>query len=134
MTPAATTVAARPVTAPGVTNDRGRNRITSKALNRVVAAVTADALGVKASRVGVDLADEKGLLVLTVTTPIRVVSLARVHGGDGVVGRSGGSIVDRAARAQEVIRDRVNEITGSAIGRVTVRLSGADIQEEERVR
>ncbi len=83
---------------------------------------------------GVDLADEKGLLVLTVTTPIRVVSLARVRESTDVVGRSGGSVVDRAARAQETIRDRVNEITGSAIGRVTVRLSGADIQREERVR
>lgn len=134
MTPAATSVAAHPVTAPGPGHDRGRNRITSRALNRVVAAVTADALGVKASRVGVDLADEKGLLVLTVTTPIRVVSLRRVHDGVGVVDRSGGSILDRAARAQEIIRDRVTEITGSAIGRVVVRLSGADIQEEERVR
>ncbi|WP_174523006.1 hypothetical protein [Herbiconiux solani] len=143
MTPAATTVAARPGTArpatvdpatggPASGRERGRNRITTKALNRVVAAVTADALGVKASRVGVELADENGILVLTVTTPIRVVSLGRVR--DGAVARSGGSVVERAARAQETIRDRVNEITGSAVGRVTVRLSGADIQEEERVR
>ena len=143
-----TTVAARPGTArpatvdsarvrpgtirAGTDHERGRNRITTKALNRVVAAVTADALGVKASRVGVELADENGILVLTVTTPIRVVSLGRVR--DGAVARSGGSVVERAARAQETIRDRVNEITGSAVGRVTVRLSGADIQEEERVR
>ncbi|MCS5721655.1 hypothetical protein N1028_12520 [Herbiconiux sp. CPCC 203407] len=134
MTPAATTVAARPVTASGAAPARGRNRITSKALHRVVAAVTAEALGVKASRVGVDLADEEGLLVLTVSTPIRVVSLARVREGADVVGRSGGSVIDRAARAQETIRGRVNEITGSAIGRVTVRLSGADIKREERVR
>ncbi|MDO9396011.1 MAG: hypothetical protein Q7T71_05665, partial [Herbiconiux sp.] len=70
MTPAATTVAARTASASGAALDRGRNRITSKALNRVVAAVTAEALGVKASRVAVDLADEKGLLLLTVTTPI----------------------------------------------------------------
>ncbi len=114
--------------------DRGRNRVTTKALNRIVAAVTADALGVTAGRVGVQLADEKGLLVLTVTTPIRVVSLNRVHAVPGVVERSGGSIVDRAGRAQETIRERVNELTGSAIGRVTVRLSAADIQNEERVR
>lgn len=114
--------------------DRGRNRVTSKALNRIVAAVTADALGVTAGRVGVQLADEKGLLVLTVSTPIRVVALSRVHAGPAVVDRSGGSIIDRAARAQEVIRDRVNELTGSAIGRVTVRLTTVDIQNEERVR
>ncbi|WP_066039646.1 hypothetical protein [Herbiconiux solani] len=122
-----TTAATTPVAA-------GRNRITSRALNRVVAAVTADALGVEASRVGVALADEKGLLVLTVTTPIRVVSLNRVAEERAVVERAGGSIVSRAARAQETIRDRVNALTGSAVARVTVRLSAADIQKEERVR
>ncbi|NYD68718.1 hypothetical protein [Agromyces atrinae] len=114
--------------------DRGRNRVTAKALTRVVAAVTADALGVKASRVGVGLSDDKGLLVLTVTTPIRVASLTRVHAAPGVVERSGGTIVDRAARAQETIRERVSALTGSQIARVTVKLSAADIQEEERVR
>ncbi|WP_440708275.1 hypothetical protein [Herbiconiux sp. YIM B11900] len=131
MSAAATNVVAAGSPSP---SQRGRNRITSKALNRVVAAVTADALGVAPKRVGVDLSDEKGLLVLTVTTPIRVVSLARVHSGSGVIDRAGGTVLDRAARAQETIRDRVAAITGSAIGRVVVRLSAADIQEEERVR
>ncbi len=131
MNAAATNVVAAGTPAP---SNRGRNRITSKALSRVVAAVTADALGVAPKRVGVDRADEKGLLVLTVTTPIRVVSLARVHSGPGVIDRAGGTVLDRAARAQETIRDRVSDITGSAIGRVVVRLSAADIQEEERVR
>jgi hypothetical protein len=144
MTAAATNaVAARPTApvldkregvTPVTTERRGRNRIAGKALNRVVAAVTADALGVKASRVGVDLADERGLLVLTVTTPIRVIALSRVDAAGSAVGRAGGSVLDRAARAQETIRDRVNELTGSAVGRVTVRITSADIQNEERVR
>ncbi|WP_291039898.1 hypothetical protein [Herbiconiux sp.] len=116
------------------TEPRGRNRIAAKALNRVVAAVTADALDVKASRVGVDIADEKGLLVLTVSTPIRVVSLNRVQAGSDVVARTGGSVVDRAAAAQETIRDRVRALTGSAVSRVVVRLTAADIREEDRVR
>ena len=113
---------------------RGRNRITAKALDRVVAAVTADTLGVKASRVGVALGDERGLLVLTVSTPIRVVPLSRIRQDVGVVSRTGGSVLDRAAAAQETIRERVNEITGSTIGRVTVRLTAVDTQHEERVR
>ncbi|MCS5720172.1 hypothetical protein N1027_18730 [Herbiconiux sp. CPCC 205763] len=133
MTGAAThPVAAGTGSTTGASTDRGRNRVTSKALNRVVAAVTADALGVQVNRVGVHLADERGLLALTVTAPIRVVSLARRR--SGLLDRTGGSIVERAARAQETIRDRVNELTGSAIGRVTVRLTAADIQPEERVR
>lgn len=113
---------------------RGRTRITAKALNRVVSAVTADALGVGTARVRVDLDDQDGLLVLTVTTPIRVVSLERVRTQKDALRRAGGSVLDRAARAQEIIRDRVNGLTGSSIGRVTVRISGVDIQPEERVR
>jgi uncharacterized alkaline shock family protein YloU len=121
-------------TTPAGAAQRGRTRITSKALNRVVSAVTADALGVDSGRVGVDLADRDGLLGLTVTTPIRVVSLARIESDASVVGRSGGTIVDRSRQAQETIRDRVTEITGSSIDRVTVKVSGVDIQPEERVR
>jgi uncharacterized alkaline shock family protein YloU len=121
-------------TTPAGAAQRGRTRITSKALNRVVSAVTGDALGVDSGRVGVDLADRDGLLGLTVTTPIRVVSLARIESDASVVGRSGGTIIDRSRQAQETIRDRVTEITGSSIDSVTVKVSGVDIQPEERVR
>ena len=112
----------------------GRNRITSKALNRVVSAVTADELGVNAGKIGVDLGDHEGALSLTITTPIRVVSLDRVQSDTSVVARSGGSILDRTARAQETIRTKVSSLTGSSIARVTVRVSGVDIQPEERVK
>jgi uncharacterized alkaline shock family protein YloU len=111
----------------------GRTRVTAKALSRVVSAVTAEALDVPAGRVGVELADQRGLLALTVTTPIRVVSLDRVLRERGAVERSGGSIADRAARAQDTIRERVTALTGSVVGRVTVRVSGVDIRAEERV-
>ncbi|MFT2815443.1 hypothetical protein [Leifsonia sp. A12D58] len=112
---------------------RGRTRITSKALKSVVSAVTAEALGVDANHVGVDLTDHSGALAVTVTTPIRVVSLDRVQSDPTAVKRAGGSIVDRTSRAQETIRDRVSNLTGSTIGRVTVRISGVNIQPEERV-
>lgn len=113
---------------------RGRTRITAKALNRVVSAVTADTLGVEAGHVGVELADRSGALALVVTTPMRVVSLDRVQSDSSVVNRSGGSILDRAGRAQETIRDRVTALTGSDIGRVTVTVSGVTIQPEGRVK
>ena len=120
-------------TTPAGAAQRGRTRITSKALNRVVSAVTADALGVDSNHVGVDLADRDGLLALTVTTPIRVVSLDRIQSDSSVVNRSGGSILDRAARAQGDIRERVTTLTGSQIARVIVKVSGVSIQPEERV-
>ena len=128
MTIAAT--AARPVAGAA---QRGRTRITSKALKSVASAVTAEALGVDASHVGVALTDHDGALALTVTTPIRVVSLDRVQSDASAVHRADGSIVDRSARAQELIRDRVSALTGSAIERVTVRISDVKILPEERV-
>ncbi len=112
----------------------GRTRMTTKALRRNVSAVTAEALGVDAGHVGVDLTDREGALSLTVNTPIRVVSLERVQAEMSVVPRSGGSILDRTTRAQEAIRDRVSAMTGSTIGRVTVRVTGVTIRAEERVK
>lgn len=105
----------------------GRTRITPRALNRVVSQVTSEELGVAPRRVGVELNDEGGALTLTVRAPIRVASLRRAP-------TSGASVMDRAARAQENIRSRVRSITGSDISRIFLRLTGADITEERRVK
>jgi uncharacterized alkaline shock family protein YloU len=112
---------------------RGRNRIAAKALDRVVAAVTADALGVSPRGVRVDLADSDGLLALTVETPIRVASLTRVEHDPSAVSRSGGPILERVAAAQDDIRSRVSALTGSAIARVSVTITGVDITAAGRV-
>ena len=50
----------------------GRTKIAPRALDRVVSAVTADALGVNSKKVSVDLNDDGGNLSLTVSAPIRV--------------------------------------------------------------
>ena len=121
-------------TTPAGAAQLGRTRITIKALNRVASAVTAEALGVDADHVDVDFADREGTLALTVNTPIRVVSLARVEAEKSVVQRTGGSIVDRITQAQETIRDQVSALTGSRIGHVTVRITGVNIRSEGRVK
>lgn len=112
----------------------GRTRIISRALNRVVSAVSAEELGVDAGRVGVDLTDERGELVLTIRSPIRIVALSRVTRDPDVVGNTGGTLLERAAHAQGVIRARVTHLTGYRIARVVVRLDSADIRTERRVR
>jgi uncharacterized alkaline shock family protein YloU len=116
------------------TPPRGRTSISSRALGRLASAVSANALGVDAARVGVDLTDERGRLVLTVKGPIRVVSLERVAQDETVVARTGGSVLARAAAAQGEIRSTVSELTGYQIARVVVQLSGADIRRESRVK
>lgn len=112
----------------------GRTRITSKALNRVVSAVTAEELGVDSRKVGVDLEDHGGSMMLTVRAPIHVPSLDRVLGDSNVLTRTGGSVIDRAATARENIRARVQKLTGSDITRIMLRLTSADIRQEKRVK
>ena len=126
-----------PPARPGLTSaapSRGRTTVSTRALNRLVCAVAADALGVNPSTVGAEVTDDLGRLALTVSAPIRIVSLTRVQGDPSVVSRTGGTIVDRAEQARQHIQHRVGELTGSTLSRVTVRLTGADIQPEGRVK
>jgi uncharacterized alkaline shock family protein YloU len=112
----------------------GRTKIAPRALDRVVSAVTADALGVNSKKVSVDLNDDGGHLSLTVSAPIRVPSLLRIENEPGIVARQGGPLLERAKTAQEQIRTRVQQLTGNQVARVIVKVTGVDIQEERRVR
>jgi hypothetical protein len=121
----------RAVSAPGSTGTpsgapRGRTTITSRAVRRVVSAVTADALEVPAHDVSVTLADDHGKLAVEARTPIRIPALnARPE--------AGGTLVERLVEAQTQVRDRVLDLTGSTVGRVDLRITGARIQERRRV-
>ena len=119
---------------PSPTANRGRTMVSNRALNRLVCAVAADALGVNPSTVGAEITDDLGKLALTVSAPIRIVSLTRVHQDPSLVTRTGGTILDRAEQARLQIHRRVGELTGAALSRVTVRLTGADIRPENRVK
>ncbi len=112
----------------------GRTRITTRALARVVAAIAAETLGVDLGAVDVGLDDDHGLLVLTVSAPIRAASLTRVAQDPAVVERTGGPLLARATAAQRTIGERVAAMTGARIGRVTLRLSGTRIRLERHVR
>jgi hypothetical protein len=112
----------------------GRTRIAGRALHRVVSAVTADALSVSAHDVDADLDDDAGRLSVSVRAPMSVPSLTRILDDPAALDRSGGSVVDRARRAQERIRTRVQQLTGSDIARVVVTVTGVRIREDRRVR
>lgn len=113
---------------------RGRTVITARAIEKVVRAVTADQFGVEARRVSADMTDDDGRLDLAVRTPIRVVSIGRLQDDPQSVTRSGGSITDRADRAERTIVDQVTTITGSTVSKLALRFTTADIRQERRVR
>lgn len=110
-----------------VTADGGRTTIASRAVRRVVSAVTAEALDVTASDVSVELDDHGGELHVTARTSIRVPPLGES------TRRSSGTLLERLSRAQTTIRTRCLELTGSSIGRVDLRITGADLTERRRV-
>jgi hypothetical protein len=104
----------------------GRTRVTARALTRVIAALTAEELGVQADHVHVDLDDDEGALAATLRTPIGVAPLR--------VDAPGPSLTERCAAAQQHLRERVPVLTGRRLSRVSVHLTGAVIGTERRVR
>lgn len=113
---------------------RGRTVISARAIERVVRAVTAEQFGVDTKSVSADLTDEGGRLDLAVRTPVRVVSIGRLQDDARAIERSGGSVVERAARSEAAIIEQVGTITGSAVSKLAVRFTGAVIRQERRVR
>jgi hypothetical protein len=123
-------------TAVAVSEDafHGRNRISSRAIRAVVSAVTAGELDTTAGSVSVELSDDNGGLAVTVSAPVGVPSLvapARTARPTSTIAQ--GTILERALAAQNTIRGRVMELTGSTIGTVNLRLTSARIEGDERV-
>ena len=87
--------------------DRGTTSISARAFNRVLAAVAAKSLDLAPDQVGVTFTRPDDLVELTVSTPIPAAAM-----------------VDRV---QEQIRQEAGALTGSRIGRVSLRQSSAPL-------
>lgn len=121
------------VTAAGTEILQGRNRITPRAIRSVVSAITAEALDTRAKNVGVELGDDGGVLTVTATAPVHITSLATLAPGAAPGHGAQLTVLQRAAAAQNSIRDRVLILTGSTVGSVNLRLASAQIEDDERV-
>jgi hypothetical protein len=113
----------------------GRTRVTTRALTRVISAVTADILGVPVHRVGVELSDRDGRLGVSVVSPIRLPALGSARGDVPAAAAGGaGTVLARARAAIGAIMASAGELTGAVIGHVDLRLSDALTEETARVR
>jgi hypothetical protein len=99
----------------------GRNRVSERALRRVASAITAEAMGVSPREVTVVLADDRGLLGVSALTPIRVRPLGSRPPGSAQ--GADDTVLNRATMAQTTIRERMLALTGSEVGRVSIRLT-----------
>ena len=111
---------------PSKETPRGRTRISSRAMSRVVSAVAAEALGVKPGQVSVDLTAAAESLDLKVRAPLSLLrqddagTTKRTSEDEGI-----GALVEQT---QLHIRGTVSELTGTPIGDVSVRLTKARIR------
>ena len=117
----------------------GRNRISSKAIRAVVSAITASELGITANKVDVQLSDDNGGLAIGISAPIAIAALASVRTGWSRPAVQGATpaqptLIERVTTAQNIIRGRMLDLTGSSVGAVNIRLTGTQIQGEVRVR
>ena len=112
----------------------GHNRISTQALTSLAQAAAAEALGVPASDIRADWADDDGLLALSIVAPISVPALSEVLRQPRLVQGFGGSIWDRAVAAKASILDSVMRLSGSQLSRVDIRISGAHVTEGGRVK
>ncbi len=103
----------------------GRVAVTARALERTVTAIAAERLGVPRRDVSITLADDRGLLSISVTGPLRVAALREPRRGPGVL--------TRIETARTAILDDVTRILGSTVGLVSVTVSRAVILDEKRV-
>jgi hypothetical protein len=103
----------------------GHNRITTQALTSIAQGSAAEVFDVHPADVRVSWSDDGGLLALSLALPIGVPPLTAVVRNPLQVTASGGPIWDRAVAAKAVILARVSELSGSALGRVDIRITGA---------
>jgi len=111
----------------------GRTRVGAKALRSVAAVVTAEAMGVTAKDVSIELSDDDGLLGIRAVTAIALPALDSAPRATPLdPAARDRPALDQAAQAQDVIRDRMLELTGSSVGFVNLRLNSARITEPAR--
>lgn len=106
---------------PSSDTPRGRTEISSRAITRVVSAVAAEALGVDAGRVSVDLTETAGRLDITLRTPDAAVPSHPADANAETI--QDDTVSARTEQAEQDVRVTVGELTGVPIGGVTVQLA-----------
>lgn len=111
----------------------GFTRITRTALNRVLAAVTADAFGLKASQVKAQATDDAGRLAIAVSVPIAIPPLSEIAVDASVLNRGGGDLLQRTEAARRELGKRAEELTGSMVSRIDIDLTSAILEGKAAV-
>ncbi|EMY33713.1 hypothetical protein D477_013340 [Arthrobacter crystallopoietes BAB-32] len=112
----------------------GHNRVSTQALTSTAQGVASEVLGVSPELIRASWRDDQGALALSLALPIGIPSLNRVVFDPQLVDGFGGSVWERVHAAKGEVLARISDITGSALSRVDIRVTGVRIQDGGRVR
>lgn len=101
----------------------GYTRISTGTLQRLMAAVAAEAFEVPLRDVRAGLTDAKGQLRASLALPLALEGRPGTRVG-GTFAGSGGTVFDRAAGARSTVGERFHQLAGSVVDRVDVRFTG----------
>jgi uncharacterized alkaline shock family protein YloU len=106
----------------------GHVSIAPRVLQKVGGAVVAETLAVSRRDVRVDARDDQGNLALSVSTPVNVPALT----ADLVV--QPGGVLGTVRSLQDTVTRRLFDLTGRAVSRVDVTVTGSRLQKTGEVR
>ncbi|WP_439592948.1 hypothetical protein [Microbacterium sp.] len=107
----------------------GRIDVKDRVLVKVTQEASASMIGVSRGDVSVDVSSYRDGLIVRLATPLPVPDLEDL---DAV--RASPPILERAARLQEDLRDRLSQLLGREIVKINLTITGATIPERKRVR
>ncbi|WP_186760084.1 hypothetical protein [Arthrobacter alpinus] len=110
----------------------GHTTISTGTMQRLVAAIAADAFKVPLQEVHARVRDGHGQLSVSLALALAIVPLAEI--AQNAQAAEGDTVFYRAAAARETIAKRIQALAGTSVGRVDIRFTGAHLDSRERVK
>lgn len=105
----------------------GYTSICAGTMDKLVAAIAADAFNVPLKEVRAGVHDESGQVSVSLAVPLALFPAAELNGRSELnVGADlkGGTVFERAASGRQRVAQGIEALAGSTVGRVDVRFTG----------
>ncbi|WP_104087182.1 hypothetical protein [Arthrobacter sp. GMC3] len=110
----------------------GHTTISAGTMERLVAAIAADAFRVPLQAVRAGVRDGQGQLSVSLALALAMPPLAELA-RNARAGAGDYNVFQQAASARETIAARIQALAGTSVGRVDIRFTGVHAETKERV-